>query len=753
MASPFRAFRKNQKALMAVAGVAIIFVFVLGDSLSQLGGGGGPSEGGLRPNDVAVRWNGGKLTNAELNHLVVQRLVVNNFLRTVEGVGIQAIEETGAQPQPLRVARMLGPERPEQGVEDNVVQTYLMAEAARKAGMAIGDDYIVNYLLQLGRGFVSVDTVRQIIMSREVGGRQHSVDYVMDALRHEMLARNYLASYYYALETELPEDRWKDWRRVNDRVVVEAVAVPAESLLVDVKDPTDEALLAYFEEYKNREPMPDTSWGIELPSPNPAFKIPQKVAVQFLKADYNEFLAKVEEEVTDKEIEKFYGDNKDPNFIRADSLLGAPDSLIGSGGEEEAKAGDANGEAEAADDAAGADAAQPAESDESSITRSSPFRLTAFQEEAEDEAPSDAPSEEPTTDAAADGSPEEVAAPPTEAALEFQPLEQVRDEIRRVIAEAKVSEQLAEMFSALDAQVDESYTTYFGAIMNAEDAGKEPPPPPEALADLSPLANKNGLAYEKTEPATWQQLRDTTIGNSTKPEWAGTPFYAAILSPDYELYEPVTTQDLDANRYLSMKTADIPGKVPTLEEVRDKVLKAWKLREAGKLALKRAEEIATDAKEKGGSLTDAISGDSRLSIVKTDPFSFLTVGTVSRETQQVQSFRLSEPDGIVAAGPDFMEQVFSLQDGEVAGVANHDGSVAYAVRIAQHLDSSDELRQAFLMEDYNWYGTQLMARGHFRTALRAVVADFFESADVEWERAHDQVIRPGETAKSEADES
>jgi hypothetical protein len=46
-----------------------------------------------------------------------------------------------------------------------------------------------------------------------------------------------------------------------------------------------------------------------------------------------------------------------------------------------------------------------------------------------------------------------------------------------------------------------------------------------------------------------------------------------------------------------------------------------------------------------------------------------------------------------------------------------------------------------------------MARGHFRTALRAVVDDFTESADVEWERAHDQVIRPGETAKSEADES
>ena len=58
-----------------------------------------------------------------------------------------------------------------------------------------------------------------------------------------------------------------------------------------------------------------------------------------------------------------------------------------------------------------------------------------------------------------------------------------------------------------------------------------------------------------------------------------------------------------------MKTADIPGKVPTLEEVRDEVVRAWKMREAGKLALKRAEELAKKAQEKGGSLADAIAGD------------------------------------------------------------------------------------------------------------------------------------------------
>ena len=76
---------------------------------------------------------------------------------------------------------MLGPETPQQGVEQDVFRTYLMADAARKAGMAISDEYILNYLMQLGRGFVSVDTIRQIITSREVGGRQPSIDYMLDA--------------------------------------------------------------------------------------------------------------------------------------------------------------------------------------------------------------------------------------------------------------------------------------------------------------------------------------------------------------------------------------------------------------------------------------------------------------------------------------------------------------------------------------------------------------------------------------------
>ena len=133
MASPFRAFRKHQKTLIAVAGVVLMFVFVLADPLSQYMRSNSPDGrgGGRRPHDVAVKWTGGELTNAEMGQLVVQRLIVNNFLRQVQGTGQYAAEQAGGELQPLRVMPMIGPERPEQGVEQDVLRTRLFADAAR----------------------------------------------------------------------------------------------------------------------------------------------------------------------------------------------------------------------------------------------------------------------------------------------------------------------------------------------------------------------------------------------------------------------------------------------------------------------------------------------------------------------------------------------------------------------------------------------------------------------------------------------
>ena len=144
----------------------------------------------------------------------------------------------------------------------------------------------------------------------------------MAALREEMLAQNYMNSNRYAMVTVTPEQRWKDWLRVNERVVAEAAAVPAESLLVDVKDPTDAELQEFYDKYKDREASPEIAYGTtELPSATPGFRIPRKIDLAFIEANYDSYHTKAEEKVTDEEIAKYYEDHKDPMFIKADTGL------------------------------------------------------------------------------------------------------------------------------------------------------------------------------------------------------------------------------------------------------------------------------------------------------------------------------------------------------------------------------------------------------------------------------------------------
>ena len=135
---------------------------------------------------------------------------------------------------------------------------------------------------------------------------------MIDALREEMLAHNYRISHEFAFETVTPQQRWKDWMRVNDRVVVEAAAVPAEMYLADVKEPTDAELTAFFDKVQgSRGRCPTSTATSEMPSATPGFRIPRKIDVQFIEANYDEFLAKAEAKVTDEEIAKYYEEHKD----------------------------------------------------------------------------------------------------------------------------------------------------------------------------------------------------------------------------------------------------------------------------------------------------------------------------------------------------------------------------------------------------------------------------------------------------------
>ena len=423
---------------------------------------------------------------------------------------------------------------------------------------------------------------------------------------------------------------------------------------------------------------------------------------------------------------------------------------------------------------AGSGDATPSQGNQSSLghaSERSPFRLAAFLQDAGSTAPADtgtAPADAsasattapaagaavptPPADAPSGTTPadETTAAPTTTPAAsapaaakpkEFQPLEEVRDEIRRQLAEQRVTKQLIDLMAKLDGELNGEFTKYFAASLNAGADEKSPPPPTGALADLAPLAEKNGLESGKTGPLSVLEMRKTPVGESVDSEMQAELWRLLFFSKDLQMYQPVSTFDLDGNRYLSMKTSDTPGRVPTLAEVRDDVVKAWKLQKAAELAEKHAQEVAKKIQESGSTLSDYFTDDSSVTVVRTDPFSWLTGGEVSRITGQQQPFRLSEPDGVVAAGPEFMTYVFNLDDGKAGATLNHDHSVAYVVRVADHQLSPEELRMAYLAEANTWPALGSMISGHMQTATRSLLADLRDGANIHWERPADEIAK------------
>jgi hypothetical protein len=788
------------KTLLVIFGVMLIFVFVIGDALISYYGGsprGGGGDSRQDANDIAVSWDGGSLTNADLDRLVMRRQIVNSFIRGIAMTGFQMAMDAGAEPRELDVFPLIGPATREEQVEQSVVQTSIFAQAARDAGMTVTDDAIGAYLDELGGGRVTRDHM-SLMLKNVGGGSGVPVNYVLDAIREEMLARNYLASHMYAFDTSTPEQRYEDWLRVNDRIVIEAAPVPAESFLVNVPEPTSTELAGYFAEHREREPGPSVlifpgGGRMEFPSPTPGFRIPRKIDVQFIEANYDEFLAKVEAQVTEEEIAKYYEENKDPLFIKANTDLlddttkpeQPADAPTTTGATEPAtdaaaSATDATQPAtesaqpstdanETSSDAAPSDAgaeesaesepptdraegeSTPGADDQSSIhvMLNGVFGLTALlQEPAGDAAPPAATTDPNSAQPANELEKDAAEKSPESEPVEFQPLDEVRDQIRRDLARGRATEQLDELMSELHSQLNTEWTTFFSTQLAAQAEDRAAPAPPAVLADLNPLAEKHGLKVGKTGPMSYVNLRVTPVGESVDTDSGNRLSDLLFGSTDVDLYQPVSTRDSNANRYVAMKTSDTPGRVPELADVREEVLRAWKSEKAAELAEKFAKEQATKAKESGKPLAEFFTGGLVGEVVRTDPFALYTGGDVAYATRQLEPFRLSEPDGVVAAGPDFMDKVFQLKPGEVAAVMNHDRSIAYVVRLVEHQMSPEELHNAYLAEAGIWPGMQIMAADRFQRLQRNLAAELVGES-LKWERTPDQLVQDDEPVEDE----
>ena len=106
---------------------------------------------------------------------------------------------------------------------------------------------------------------------------------VFNTLRKMLLAYFYRQAYTDASLVVLPQERWEDWRKVNERISIEAAVLPVEKFIAEVPDPSEGELLKFYNEHKDVDPNRFYAiGGRELPAPEPGFAEPRRVRLQYL---------------------------------------------------------------------------------------------------------------------------------------------------------------------------------------------------------------------------------------------------------------------------------------------------------------------------------------------------------------------------------------------------------------------------------------------------------------------------------------
>ncbi len=788
MASPFGYFRKHQKAFLAVAAVIAMFVFVVGDAIF---GYIGQSGGNSNPRAIVAEWKGGSLNAQELSTLTQRRYFLSHFLEALRMTGAQRIMEEGGTPMMPSVPDFVLPEgTSSRDVQVGVVTTRILADQAKKAGMSVSDGMINQFLKETSFRRVSDQEIMAILSRIQQGDPRMLEEQLFSGLRELLLGNTYFGSFGSNVRNVLPEQRWEDWRHINERIALQAIALPASEFVEEVPDPSEAELLAFYEQYKDNVPgMMHLVLGTQLPAPDPGFKVPRRVKLNYILGDVNAWRDKYRDSITDEEIADYYERNKrslfstkgstkfDESLFKADSddkaLIdsesesiedaAAPDSEktesqnTSSAEEEEAPSKPETSEQRA--DQQNDELAEPEDDESSKLASPARFQLVAFQDEAatSDESPSDDSDSETVADSLditseandpadqnADEAPSKDEDKTTdEEPQEYEPLEDVKDSIRDKLATDKAVQVLKDTVENIYGELQSEYNPYGFDVVSARTNEEEIPAPPKKLTNLKERAAEAGLISEETLLVTQRELADTFVGKAFDSQTNRQYVVQAAFSSLAE-YEPYLAQDLDGNWYLVTKTQDVPEKVPAFEDIRSEVAAAWKKQEAAKLALKKAEEIAKECEEAGDSLANYAVGKSH-EVITTDLFSWLTFGSTA---EIERGPRLGEAPPLEAVGPEFMKKAFDLEEKEVAAVLNYDQTNAYVIQLDRRERPEDELRQLFLSEANTWYGGQVMTMARWQNQQRQVLEQLTERVGLDLAKL-EEFLQPTQSQEEE----
>jgi hypothetical protein len=789
MANPFRIFRRHQKALFAVLGIMVMFAFVVLPIYMQ----SLDSQKNRNPLVLSTT-RYGNIDEVRLRTLRANHSALEQFFNQLARMSQQAEGEPSAL-APL--TNMLG-----SNSERGVIDQWLLASRAEELGLNISDDAIADFLKEaLTRAKISNEQVNTALgslgLSQDDLFRLLRKQFLVQRLG-ELFGSSLGASRTNPLGATTPEQRWDYYQRLHRRAAIQVAGLPVSNYTGDVGDPGDKVLKPYFEKYKSELHNP------ALPTPGfkePKRVAFEYLKADYNKLTA---LAKVSEEEIQKyynehkDLYKQTLPELPAKMPLTPPALPAPVKPAVEKPAKEKPAAEKPAKAEpakekpAAEEPAADKPASSAAKKSSALRPRSPFQLTAYFDDSSSEkqpAKTDKkPEEKPAAQAdkkpaekpeakadkkpeakpaaKTDKKPEEKPAAkaekkpvekpagkpaasgqkkPAEAAKKeppprYTPLEKVRDEIRRQLADEKVRKNVHDLLEHLRQQLQE----YHGDLAIYESQAAEENAKPPVRPDFKELAKKSGLeARDSGGLLDVFQTRALDIGGSLIE---GRTEFVSVVYQKLPEFLPRISMDLAGNQYLFWKTKETAEKVPewTGKGVRDQVLAAWKLEQARSIAEKDAERLARIARQSKLPLEKVLVKKARVHVYQSDPFTWLTEGGVpgamSAAPPEISPIRAAAGDEEVVQMPGngFMRAVFHRERGDVGVAMNQPETTVYVFRVTETTPASWDAFVGEGGESYSLFSVAYVDTGRVWQAWRKSIE---EAAGVKWEREPVEVVR------------
>jgi hypothetical protein len=791
MSNPFATFRKNRNYWMAALVLLAILAFVVAPAIDQASR---AFRGSGSENAVAVRWNGGKMTVADLQNTAQKH---GSLVRFLTALAREVIEAGGEPKVPgffydPQSKQILGLGIQVGSDEETICRTRILADEAKRLGVEFDDQAIDDFLIAYCDSRIPTERLAKILYEAS-DGRLSNFE-VRELLKKELAAMVVQRTAMTAFYTHAPGETYQDFLKLNRTAKVDAFPVFVADYVSKVTgQPTESEIQAIYDAGITRIANPN--------SPEPGLVRPYQANIEYVEANMQEWTNRQKSLLTEEQLRAEYdrqaalGQLQVP--VTADDGTGespgdSPAASEAAPGDkqpavEEGAAGNAS-DAEQPADATEPDTTPVAEPEPSSLEPSEPEQPSADALElsppAENAAKEEAGNATPSPgdqssrndgrqhyvallqeEAASAGFPPPVVQPPqldpdaqqTATQLPAAPAmrTQTFEEAREGIADSLARDAaITSLEAAMKNLYDNVMNPYFGAyqlyaafrdaeIKDEEDAVEEPVKP-----NLKKLAEEAGLTYGQTGLTDGFRLSQTQVGRGNiRQDESGISGQVAnaAMDPSVKLFKPFRSNYFDQEalrsgqmpeffQYLVWKSEERQAYVPELAEVREEIVDIWKRQQARTLAENAARELSKKIGSGEDPWAGALSTAEQALIVEPEPFTWISRFGEYNMTSTVPKLEAVGD----AVGNEFMQNVFATQSGQATVAPNQNRSIYYVVRLLEFAPEEDSLRQRFA-DDPVKAGANAITREQSDRMTRDWFESLYNELGVEWQTTANQL--------------